>query len=142
MIGMNGRTVEHPCSRHACRACCFETRLSLLDEDIIRLELAGHRNFAVTDARGYVRLQNVHGHCVFLGREGCVVYPIRPEGCRTYPLVYYEEEDEVDFDTFCPHWREFVPVSGVVLRVLRSIWIDDRQALLRRRIELGKTSNR
>jgi len=132
VIGGVDRASEHPCAAHGCRACCFETRLSLLDEDVARLEADGHRDFAVADARGYLRLRNVHGHCVFLGPQGCTVYDIRPDGCRTYPLVYYEEGDEVDFDAFCPHWREFLPGPGVVLRVLRSIWIDDRQALLRR----------
>ncbi len=136
MIGAAEPGAEHPCATNACRACCFETRLSLLDEDVDRLEAAGHRGFAVADVRGYLRLRNVEGHCVFLGPGGCTVYGIRPDGCRTYPLVYYEEEDDVDFDTFCPHWREFAPGPGVVLRVLRSIWIDDRQALLRRRTRL------
>jgi len=134
MIGTAEPGAEHPCAAGACRACCFETRLSLLDEDLARLEAAGHHGFAVRDDRGYLRLRNERGCCVFLGREGCSVYTIRPDGCRTYPLVYYEEEDDVDFDSFCPYWREFTPGPGVVLRVLRSIWIDDRQAALRRRL--------
>ncbi|HHQ48414.1 MAG TPA: YkgJ family cysteine cluster protein, partial [Acidobacteria bacterium] len=121
------------CTAGSCTACCFETRLSLLDEDIARLEAAGHRDFTVRDREGYLRLRNVHGRCVFLGAQGCTVYSIRPDGCRTYPLVYYEEEDEVDFDTFCPHWRRFARRPATALRVLRSIWIDDRQAALRRR---------
>ncbi len=141
MIGPRLPFAEHPCSRHGCTACCWDTTLSLLEEDIARLELAGHRDFTVADGNGYLRLATVDGHCVFLSGGACSVYPIRPDGCRTYPLVYYEEEDRVDFDTFCPHWREFAVRPGVVLRVLRSVGLDDREALWRRRLwEIARNS--
>ncbi len=122
----------HPCTRHHCDACCWGTTLSLLDEDIGRLRDAGHRDFTVADAEGSLRLRTVGGRCVFLGPRGCTVYPIRPDGCLLYPAVYYEEEDEVDWDDFCPYRAEFALTPGIVLRVLRGVWLDDRQALLRR----------
>jgi len=133
VIGPSDPEAQHPCLAHNCTACCFETRLSLLDEDIVRLVAAGHHGFAVADEQGYLRLRNVGGRCVFLGPHGCSVYSIRPDGCLTYPLVYFEDDGDVDFDPFCPHTREFGFGAGTPLRVLRSIRIDDGQALLRRR---------
>ena len=127
----------HPCTRHRCDACCWDTTLSLLDEDIARLRDGGYRDFTVSDAEGFLRLRTVEGHCVFLGPRGCTVYAIRPDGCLLYPAVYYEAEDQVDFDEFCPHRREFALTPGIALRVLRGVWRDDRQALLRRALRRG-----
>lgn len=132
MIGPLDPKAGHPCTRHRCDACCWDTTLSLLDEDIARLEHAGYRDFTVADARGYLRLRTVDGHCVFLGSRGCTVYSIRPDGCLLYPAVYYEQENEVDWDDFCPHRAEFALTPAISLRVLRGVWLDDRQALLRR----------
>lgn len=132
MIKARDPAAAHPCIQHRCEACCWDTTLSLLDEDVARLENAGKRGFTVMDRQGYLRLRTVDGHCVFLGSSGCRVYDERPDGCRVYPAVYYELEDEVDWDEFCPFRESFGLSPGIALRVLRGVWIDDRQALLRR----------
>ncbi len=131
MIGSRDPSAPHPCTLHRCTACCHDTTLGLLDEDIARLRDAGHDRFWIAGSDGTVRLKTVDRRCVFLGPEGCTVYPIRPDGCLVYPAVYFVEEDEVDFDEFCP-WREaFAITPGLALRVLRGVWLEDRQILLR-----------
>ncbi len=138
MIGPRDPGAPHPCLEHACDACCHGTELGLLDEDLARLEAAGHRGFCRMDGEGYLRLRNRDGHCVFLARGRCTVYPIRPDGCRLYPAVYWVEEDHVAADDFCPHRDEFRITPGLALLVLRGVWLDDRQALLRRRLAAGR----
>ncbi len=143
MIEARDPTAAHPCKLHRCDACCWDTTLSLLDEDVARLEKTGKRNFTVMDGQGYLRLRTVHGHCVFLGSSGCTVYEERPDGCRVYPAVYYEQEDQVDWDEFCPFRKSFALSPAITLRVLRGVWIDDRQALLRRALgRVGSASPR
>lgn len=94
--------------RHRCILCCVETKMPLSRSDIRRILKAGYslKEFAVKTSVGW-RLKNRSGRCVFLSGEGCVIYPIRPEGCKLYPLVYDEELGTVRFDDLCPHRGEF-----------------------------------
>ncbi len=132
MIGSRNPSAPHPCTAHRCTACCHDTTLGLLDEDIRRLLDLGHDRFWVAGEPGAIRLRTTGGRCVFLGPAGCTVYYDRPDGCLLYPAVYFVEEDEVGFDTFCPWSAEFAITPGLSLRVLRGIWLEDRQILLRR----------
>lgn len=94
--------------RHRCVLCCVDTEMPLSRSDIRRILKAGYslKEFAVETPDGW-KLKNRSRRCVFLGKEGCVIYPIRPEGCRLYPLVYDEDLGTVRFDDLCPYRDEF-----------------------------------
>ena len=84
-----------------CFKCCINTQMILTRSDIERLVSRGYRGFyELRD--GFYRLVNKNGKCIFLDESGlCRVYPVRPIGCRSYPLVYDEEEGVV-LDPLCP----------------------------------------
>lgn len=90
-----------------CGQCCKNTEMILLREDIERIASLGFKieDFVVY-SRGFARLRNVDGRCVFLDPKTklCRIYDWRPKGCRLYPIVYvvknYSEEITVDAD--CP----------------------------------------
>lgn len=96
-----------------CGICCIGTEMELLAEDIKRIESAGYKleEFAV-EINGIYRLKNVDGHCVFYdaATRTCKIYPIRPVGCRLYPLVY--DGEKVTVDKTCPTW-DTVPASEI-----------------------------
>lgn len=99
-----------PCSANDCRACCFDTRMPLLEADLKRLEAHTGRpreTFSITAPDEPPRLKNEDGHCVFLGPQGCTVYNHRPAGCRLYPLVLDPERGQGVLDDECPYRKGF-----------------------------------
>ena len=88
-----------------CGDCCKETEMLLSNDDIGVLEEAGYKReeFARFDKNGYVKLRNRKRFCIFYDRDEqrCRVYKIRPEGCRTYPVVC-TAEGKIVTDTLCP----------------------------------------
>jgi Fe-S-cluster containining protein len=81
--------------------------------DVARISAAGHRSADFAQGHGNRRtLRNVEGHCVFLSDGLCTVYPIRPEGCRLYPLVYDEALGRPTLDACCPYREEFKVDEG------------------------------
>lgn len=99
-----------PCTKNGCRACCFDTRMPLLEDDIQRLERVTGKTrdtFTVPDEDGPPRLANTQGHCVFLDEHGCSVYDHRPAGCRLYPLVMDPETHTGVLDPDCPYTKGF-----------------------------------
>jgi Fe-S-cluster containining protein len=77
----------------------------LSEEDIGLLEKTrrDQDKFAHFTKRGYARLRNRRGCCVFYDSEKhrCKVYKHRPLGCRIYPVIYSEEEGAI-VDDLCP----------------------------------------
>ncbi len=73
--------------------------------DVKRLERAGYdrRKFVRYDKRGFAKVRNNRGYCVFYDAEKnrCKVYRYRPLGCRVYPVIFSEEEGIVA-DDICP----------------------------------------
>jgi Fe-S-cluster containining protein len=119
-----------------CGVCCQETEMPLSDEDVRLLEKTGYpkEKFARRDERGYLLLRNKRGHCFFydMTKRLCSVYSIRPQGCRTYPVVC-TDENTVLVDDLCPRKRT---VSEKELRrkgeeVLKLVQKIDSQAKLR-----------
>ena len=97
-----------PCRTHGCSACCVDTRMPLSRVAVARISAAGHRAADFAQGHGNRRtLRNVEGSCVFLVDGQCSVYPIRPEGCRLYPLVLDEARGRPTLDAYCPHRDEF-----------------------------------
>lgn len=97
----------NPCRDHDCHACCRNTRMTLTEADIARLEGAGRSGFSFLNDDGVPQLRNVDGRCIFLADGRCSVYRHRPEGCRLYPLILDLDLDEVVRDDFCPFADEF-----------------------------------
>jgi Fe-S-cluster containining protein len=79
--------------------------MMLSNADVERLEEEGYnrQSFMRHDRRGYARLRNSRGLCVFYDSEKCrcKVYRNRPSGCRTYPVIYSEEEGMI-VEELCP----------------------------------------
>ena len=104
-----------------CGQCCMATEMVLTVEDVERIRSLGYglEEFAEV-RRGFLRLRNMDGRCVFLDPEtrGCRIYGHRPLGCRLYPLIYDVEEDTVALDGFCPRVEE-VSVEGSREEALR-----------------------
>ncbi len=98
-----------------CGQCCMATEMVLTVEDVERIASLGYRleDFAEV-RRGFLRLRNHDGRCVFLDPEtrGCRIYEHRPLGCRLYPLIYDVEEDTVAMDGFCPRVEEAVVLGS------------------------------
>ncbi|MCD6088660.1 YkgJ family cysteine cluster protein [Candidatus Bathyarchaeota archaeon] len=109
-----------PCVKHRCVLCCVGTEMLLSKADINRIVKLGYdiEDFAVKTAEGW-RLKNSSGKCVFLGKDGCRIYPYRPEGCRLYPLVYDENYGSIRLDDACPHADEFMITEGDIRRLIR-----------------------
>ena len=77
----------------------------LCKADIERLENedCNRHSFVRRDRKGYSRLKNHQGHCVFYDADTrrCIVYRHRPLGCRLYPVVHDEDKGIVT-DQLCP----------------------------------------
>ncbi len=87
-----------------CRLCCLDTEMPLTQTDVLRLVGRGYALEEFAEFRGgLLRLKNVGGRCVFLDEEGrCRVYPVRPTGCRAYPVVVDAGSGECVLDELCP----------------------------------------
>ena len=99
------------CLEHCKAACCYDTAMPLLPEEVERIEWVTKKKreeFTWKDGQVY-RLKNTReGHCVFLdttskdGKKRCTIYNYRPVGCSLYPLVYDPDHDRVLVDKYCP----------------------------------------
>lgn len=94
------------CTRHGCSHCCQITEMELTRSDIARIGAAGHSDFYeyVADEP---RLLLVKDRCIFLKDGRCLIYPIRPMGCRLYPLAMEMPEFTPTLDDQCPYREEF-----------------------------------
>ncbi|MFW3145701.1 MAG: YkgJ family cysteine cluster protein [Thermoplasmatota archaeon] len=93
------------CRDRGCSFCCHETEMILTEDDISRLMEAGRRDFC---DRSTKQLRNRNGKCVFLTEKGdCSVYPLRPQGCRLYPLIMKLPGRKPIMDKVCPHHGRF-----------------------------------
>ncbi len=121
----------------------------LSDEDIRRIEEIGHRRdlFVLFDRKGYAKLKNAKGHCVFFNLESkrCIIYRWRPLGCRLYPVIF-DEEKWIVLDPLCTATerlteKQIAQNGSKVLRLLEKIdaQAESRHDLLRqdRRAQRG-----
>jgi len=106
-----------------CGECC-RYKVSLLAEDITRIERAGYRASGFLDlsrppADGFDGcLAREAGRCVFLDDElRCRVYADRPLYCRLYPYIRESYlETQLDVDLSCPGVGRGARLSDEVLR--------------------------
>jgi len=99
---------SNPCLREDCHRCCLNTRMTLTEADVAKIEAVGHRDFYFVNDDLDLLLVNVKGRCVFLVDGLCSVYDDRPEGCRFYPLILDLSVDRVVLDGVCPWAEEFI----------------------------------
>ncbi len=78
-----------------CGDCCRDRVIVLYEEDVKRLEEAGHSGFyeptsqlerRLTGAPFKMKLKG-DGSCFFLEGDRCTVYELRPDTCRRYPFI-------------------------------------------------------
>ncbi len=125
-----------------CGICCRETEMLLSKKDIERLEKKGYtRNFFVSfDTKGYAKLRNHRGYCVFYDAEKnrCRVRFDRPLGCRIYPVIY-DETNGLTVDIICPNRKTLTDKQQVkrgkkVLQLLKTIDTEAKQRRLAKSI--------
>ena len=92
------------CSDFQCALCCKNTEMILSHKDIERLVEAGYskNEFCYVDQEGFHRLRNVDGNCFFLKENKCLVYQLRPQGCRFYPIIFDLDSNKTILDSECP----------------------------------------
>ena len=97
--------MPNPCHSHRCIQCCVQTEMQLTNEDVRRIhELGFADSYYIVEDGGWLLLKNFEGRCVFNDGRKCLIYDDRPEGCRSYPVVYVGRPK---LDDECPHHREF-----------------------------------
>jgi len=120
-----------PCIRRGCHICCLETRMTLTEADVARLETAGQRDFFFVNDDHDLQLLNVDGHCIFLVDGLCSVRDDRPEGCRLYPLILDLSVDRVILDSVCPWAREFTFSEQDEVQLRRSVLDEESEGRIR-----------
>jgi len=121
----------NPCIRHDCHICCLDTRMTLTEADVTRLEAAGHSGFFFVNDDYDLQLLNVDGHCVFLVNGLCSVRDDRPEGCRLYPLILDLSVDRVVLDAVCPWAEEFTFGRYDEVQLRRSVRDEESEGRIR-----------
>jgi hypothetical protein len=115
------------CSR--CGKCCEKTEMLLSNADIQLLKELGYpfEDFAFYDKKGFARLKNRKGYCVFYDSKTkkCKIYKNRPLGCRIFPIIFSEEEGVI-VDDLCPiknavSKREFIQKGKILVKLLQRI---------------------
>lgn len=121
----------NPCLKHDCHICCLDTRMTLTEADVARLEAAGNRDFFFVNDDHDLQLRNVDGHCIFLDNGLCSVHDDRPEGCRLYPLILDLSVDRVVLDTVCPWTGEFAFSLDDEVQLRRSVLDEESEGRIR-----------
>ena len=87
-----------------CGDCCTQTEMLLSNKDIERLQNQGYHKeqFARFNKAGYAVLKNQKGFCFFYNpmQRRCIVYTVRPSGCRVYPVIL-DEDKGIVADEIC-----------------------------------------
>lgn len=84
--------------------------MPLTKEDIRRICEAGYnKKEFIRKLGGLHVLKNKAGHCVFFQPQTktCGIYPLRPDGCRYYPILYVVDEQECIVDNECPEYSNW-----------------------------------
>jgi len=80
----------------------------LSKNDIEKIQNIGYSiNFFVRREKGFLKLKNKGGKCVFHNGKICLIYNNRPDGCKLYPLIFNEEYKKAVFDEECLYKDNF-----------------------------------
>lgn len=122
---------ETPCQALGCYHCCKGTEMTLSERDLARIAQAGHdpADFSL-EVDGYLQLRNRAGLCWFHDGTRCTIYPHRPDGCRTYPVIYLDHlEGVIDEDCLYPERFEMRPDK--VILITEAVEMQDAERLVR-----------
>ncbi|MFW9855213.1 MAG: YkgJ family cysteine cluster protein [Candidatus Thorarchaeota archaeon] len=121
MVGYQNITPGNICLLRKCHHCCRETEMILSKLDINRISESTNlkpSDFSFINDEGQKVIQNeakrvdgVEGeYCVFLNAEGkCIIYSVRPIGCRFYPVIWDHSNHVAILDDYCPYTSHFDP---------------------------------
>ena len=128
------RKVRNTCLEYGCVKCCLNTEMLLSNSDIVRIRGLGFsEDFFIVKKNGTARqLKNLSGRCVFHNGQRCTIYNYRPEGCRLYPAIFYEDTEETDLDSYCPHHGKFqlTPcISREAIKLVRKLDVETKRRL-------------
>ena len=125
--------IRNTCLEYRCVKCCLNTEMLLSNSDIVRIRGLGFsEDFFIVQKNGDRQLKNLSGRCVFHNGQRCTIYNYRPEGCRLYPAVFYEDTGETDLDSYCPHHEKFqlTPcISREVIKLIRKLDVETNRRL-------------
>lgn len=128
-LGLEVLSLKNVCRHHRCVSCCYETEMLLLKDDVRRIMSLGFKEgFFIVESRGFKKLRNSNGRCVFHDGWQCTIYPNRPLGCRLYPVIFDENLNHSVMDRLCPFRAEF-PLSFKARRESSKLYlklIDER----------------
>jgi len=80
----------------------------LSNKDIERMEKMDYnRTFFTKSKKGWIKLKNKNGRCVFHNGKICLIYDNKPEGCGLYPLIFDKESKSAVIDDECPYADSF-----------------------------------
>lgn len=92
---------------YQCGACCRDFIPQFNSEDVLKIAEHIGKTFGVVERmikESYKRFNNKPFDCIFLtAKKRCTIYPVRPEGCRLFPLFTDFGSSDVD----CQGHREF-----------------------------------
>jgi hypothetical protein len=95
----------------------------LLKDDVQRIVSLGFKeDFFAVEFRGFRKLRNYNGRCIFHDGEQCTIYPNRPLGCRLYPVIFDEDLNHPVMDRLCPFRAEF-PLSSRARRETSKLYL-------------------
>jgi Fe-S-cluster containining protein len=121
------------CREQGCVKCCLNTKMQLSNSDIVRIKGLGFsEDFFSINKNGNFQLKNRLGRCVFHDGLRCTIYDHRPEGCRLYPAVFYDDTRKTGLDSYCPHHRKFqlTPrISREVIKLIRRLDLETKGRL-------------
>jgi len=76
----------------------------LSKDDIRRIEDRGYKKEDfVIKKDGWLQLKNKNHRCIFHDGKKCIIYSVRPTGCRLYPIIYDMDEHDAILDVECPY---------------------------------------
>ena len=119
-----------PCQRLKCQRCCFETEMTLTNEDVRRIDALGYKDYYML-RNGYLQMKNIDGRCFFLRKNRCLIHEDKPIGCKLYPLVLDIDDWEVVMHDFCRHTDQFHFDEHDMEMLKETIKVEERERRLR-----------
>jgi len=114
--------IGNPCFEYGCIKCCLNTEMELSSSDIVRIRGLGFsEDFFIVEKNERLQLRNSAGRCVFHNGRQCTIYNDRPEGCRLYPAIFYEDTGETGLDSYCPYYGKFQLTPSISRRVVKLV---------------------
>jgi len=96
------------CTRNKCIKCCIQTSMLLSNDDVEKIKNLGYNvNDFSRAKKGWLKLKNKNGKCVFHDGKICLIYDSKPEGCKLYPLIFSKDYNSAIVDEECPYVDSF-----------------------------------